>query len=519
MTRSEFARQAFEECCSAETTVRYGSKRGAPFWNQEATMFMYVPAFQFTSVRGCRRYLYRAVDENGGVHTFEADNCCALLTPIWSELPEGMIRLSVTALLPDGSKYALAGARTFFRSSPFPEVTPPALCSYSECATKAYRFAMSQGFVQHWLKYGTPDPAYDLNVYPSKMISALVDAMLSYSRLCPEVAEDALKIAVNAADYLISITPRGDVPLADLPPTYYIDFCPDPEKYGVLTANRRAAEARVGTMMMIYPAQVGLMYLNMERATGDPKYLEEALKIASYYRDTVQPNGSWYLLRSCKTGDPLVPNYVSPLTDVVPFLTALHHRTKDEHWKVMSENAVNYILNTQLRTYNWEAQFEDTTASANYVNLTHFSAVALATYFAEFHANDPERMKTAKELMRFAEDQFVIWKRPYAIASRDTSQWHTPCALEQYFWYVPIDSSAAGIARGFLAMYQAGCGDLYLAKARALMDQMTRMQRDDGRIPTHWMNTEEAEKNFWFNCMFYTCRVLEMMAEYQDTEI
>ena len=104
MTRSEFARQAFEECCSAETTVRYGSKRGAPFWNQEATMFMYVPAFQFTSVRGCRRYLYRAVDENGGVHTFEADNCCALLTPIWSELPEGMIRLSVTALLPDGSE-------------------------------------------------------------------------------------------------------------------------------------------------------------------------------------------------------------------------------------------------------------------------------------------------------------------------------------------------------------------------------------------------------------------------------
>ena len=68
-------------------------------------------------------------------------------------------------------------------------------------------------------------------------------------------------------------------------------------------------------------------------------------------------------------------------------------------------------------------------------------------------------------------------------------------------------------------MYKAGGGDLYLAKARALMDQMTRMQREDGRIPTHWMNTEEAEKNFWFNCMFYSCRVLEMMAEYQDTEL
>ena len=519
MTRAELARQAFEECCSPETTVRYGTRRELPFWNREATMFMYVPAFHFTAVRGCRRYLYRAVDEDGGVHTFEADNCCALLTPIWAELPEGAVRLTVTALLADGSEYAPVGARTFFKSASFPEETPPALYSYSECASRAYRFAMSQGFIQHWLKYGTPDPAYDLNVYPSKMISSMVDAMLSYARLCPEAADDALKIVVNAADYLISITPRGNVPLSNLPPTYYLDFCPDPEKYGIMTANWRAAESKVGTMMMIYPAQVGLMYLNVERVTGDPKYLEEALKIGQYYMDTVQPNGSWHLQRSCKTGEPIAPNYVSPLVDIVPFLTALHRRTEDGRWRALSENAVNYVLNTQLRTYNWEAQFEDTAVCADYVNLTHFSAVALATYFAEFYADDPERMKTARELMRYAEDQFVIWKRPYSVASRDNSSWHTPCALEQYFWYVPIDSSTAGIAQGFLAMYKAGGGDLYLAKARALMDQMTRMQREDGRIPTHWMNTEEAEKNFWFNCMFYSCRVLEMMAEYQDTEL
>ena len=519
MTKAELARQALEECCSAETTVRYGMRKGFPFWNTNSTMFMYVPAFHFTALRGCRRYLYRAVDENGAEHTFEADHCCALLTPIWAELPEGVVRLTVTALQADGSEYGIIGARIFYKSASFPEETPKALYSYAECARKGYRYAMSQSFIRHWLQYGTPDPSYDLNVYPSKMISSMVDAMLSYARLCPEIAEDAVRVAVNAADYLIGITPRGDVPLADLPPTYDLGFCPDPEKYGVLTPNWRAAEARIGTMMMIYPAQVGRMYLDVEQATGNERYFREALKIGQYYLDTTEPNGSWYLLRSCKTGAPIVKNYVSPLSDVVPFLTALYKRTGDGKWKNASEKAVEYVLNTQLLTYNWEGQFEDTAASASYENLTHFSAVALAEYFAEFHADDPERMRIARELIRYAEDQFVIWKRPYSVLSRDYSSWHTPCALEQYFWYVPIDSSAAGIARGFLAMYQAGCGDLYLAKARALMDQMTRMQRDDGRIPTHWMNTEEAEKNFWFNCMFYTCRVLEMMAEYQDTEI
>ena len=279
MTRAELAKQAFEECCSAETTVRCGTRRERPFWNAESTMFMYVPAFHFTSVRGCRRYLYQAVDENGKQHTFEADNCCALLTPIWAELPEGVVRLTVTALQEDGSEYGLVGARVFFKTASFPEKTPEALYSYTECAVRAYRYAMSQSFIRHWLDHGTPDPSYDLNVYPSKMISSMVEAMLSYARLCPEEADRALQVAVSAADYLIGITPRGDVPLADLPPTYDLSFCPDPEKFGVITANWRAAEARVGTMMMIYPAQAGQMYLELEGATGNERYLQEAVKI------------------------------------------------------------------------------------------------------------------------------------------------------------------------------------------------------------------------------------------------
>ena len=41
MKKTELARQAFDECCRPETTVRYGVKRGFPFWNMESTQFMY----------------------------------------------------------------------------------------------------------------------------------------------------------------------------------------------------------------------------------------------------------------------------------------------------------------------------------------------------------------------------------------------------------------------------------------------------------------------------------------------
>ncbi len=526
MNREELARIAMEECCSGETTVRCGVKRGNPFWNVESTQFMYVPAFHFTAIRLCSRYRYDATDETGKVYSFESDDCCSLLTPIWRDIPEGVVHLNVTALYPDGREIGLVGARIFFKLASFPAVTPPKARSYKECAISAYRFAMNQGFIRHWLEYGTPDPHYDLNTYPCKMISALGSAMLSYARICLEESENALKVAKNAADYLIGITPRGDAPMADLPPTYHFEFCPDPERYGVITPNWHAAKNREGTTMMIYPVRAGSLYLEMEEATGEKKYLEEAIRIGEYYLKTVEPNGSWYLMRSLETGKPLSGNFVSPLDGVVPFLSALYKRTGDPKWKKLLDGAVNYVLQTQLPTYNWEGQFEDSPLSTNYMNLTHFGATSLAIHFAENYPNDPERMELAKELMRFTEDQFVIWNRPYPWPHAapdggkpyDTALWHTPCALEQYGWYVPIDDSAASIARGFLALYKAGEGELYLAKARALMDQITIMQHENGQIPTHWMNTEDAEKNFWFNCMFYSCRMLEAMSEYEEIE-
>ena len=526
MDREKLARQAFEECCDPNTTVRWGVKRGLPFWNVESTEFMYVPAFHFTAIRDCKRYRYTAVDEAGGVHSFEDEDCCALLTPIWRELPEGVVKLTVTALDEKGQEYAPVGARTFFRLAPFPEKTPEKVCSYRECAVKAYRFAMGQSFIKHWLENGTPDPTYDLNSYPSKMIGALAEAMLSYARLCPEDGEKAMRVAVNAADYLISITPRGDDPLRDLPPTYYLDFCPDPEKYGVISPNWHAAQAHMGTSMMIYPAQAGHMYVEMEKATGDEKYLREALKIGEYYERTVENNGSWFLVRSTSTGEPVSPNYISPMQQVAPFLMSLYERTGEERWKALSDGAVKYVIDTQLMSYNWEGQFEDSPLSTSYMNLTHYGPVMLAKYFARYHRDDPRAMEQAVQLMRFAEDQFVVWKRPYPWKHAapdngepyDTSLWHTPAGLEQYGWYVPIDASTASIAMGFLALYDAGCGEIYLAKARALMDQVTRMQHGDGKIPTHWMNTEDAEKNFWFNCMFSSCRALETIEKYENID-
>lgn len=516
MTRKELAYQAFCECCNPDLAVRKGKRGASPFWNIESQLFMYVPAFHFTGVPGCPKYRYDATDETGNSYSFVADDCDELLTPIWPKLSEGVVKLIVTALNEDGTDYSVAGARSFFKLASFPEKTPAAKCSYAECAKKAYEFAMSQSFIKYWLDYGKPDPHYSLYIYPSKVISSLVNAMISYSKLFPENKAEAMKVATAAANWLMAITKRGNHPLSDIPPTYYLDYCPDPKKYGIYTADYENAVKYKGTVMTIYPACAGEMYLNLYKATNDKKYFDEATKIGMYYLNNVQKNGSWYLVVDEETGKPTAENYIAPIEKVCPFLMLYYECSGDERFKILCENAIKYAEEKQYSAFNWEGQFEDTGTSSNYHNLTQYGPVGLAIHYAKYYRNNKEKIEKAKELMRFAEDQFVIWNRPpkwNTVAEKD-QKWHTPCGLEQYYCYVPIDSSASHIIFGFLALYEAGCGDIYLAKAKALADQITIVQEEDGKIPTFWMEDSWTKDSFWINCMFYSCSALQSISKY-----
>ena len=496
-----------------ETVVITSGEETGPFWNASSSQFIYAPAFQFAPVPGFARYRYAATDEQGAVHAFVADSASASLAPVWDSIPEGTVRLTVHALDKDGREAYLVGARTFFRLAPFLDDLPGAVRPYGEAASRAYLYAMSQGFLRHWLTDATPDPDYDLNVYPSKMISAIIGAMLYYAELCPAATDDAVRIAENAADYLIGITPQTG-PMQGVPPTYQIDFRPHPETRDNLTAN-----ARIDWTMMIYPADVGAAYLRLSAKTGKTKYYDAALAIGRHYRETVQENGSWYLLRHRKTGEVLAPDFCEPLEKIVPFLMALCERTGDGAWKTLADRAIAYVERDKLKTYDWGAQFEDGTCSVNYSNLTHYGAAALARYYARYFPDDPAKMQIAEELMRFVEDQFVIWKRPapWNRNGYDTSLFHTPCGLEQYGWYVPIDASTGDILTAFLALYKAGRGEVYLRKAKALGDSLTRVQRGNGMIPTHWMNERFVSgEAFWINCMFVSAAALTELASLGD---
>ena len=509
-----FAKQALKEYNDEAFAVRPGGVNGRAFWNINSSQFIYAPSFNFPKIPVTLQYEFFATDCTGKTYTFTADMPTASLAPIWKDLSVGIIELKVEALhRVNGNRY-LAGARTFYKAPPFPgrEALPPRACSYKECAIKAYRYAFNDSSNQYWLEHNKPDPNYYHNVYPSKMISGIVGVMLTYAKLEPDMADKALKIALNAADYLLSITYGNDTAVPGLPPTYSFEGL----NKQVVDETAPMADKRKNELMLIYPANVGCMYLQLEQVTGDKKYFEAARKIAEYYKENVQDNGSWYLLVSKDTNKSDADNYCCTF-DILGFLSAFYKRTKEEIWHTLEINYFNYIKGSRLETFNWEGQFEDIALTGNYMNLTHFMAGDYISYFCNNFNENSDKLETIKELMRFVEDQFVVWGEfaPWVNKSPETV-WYSPAGLEQYNWYVPIDSSTAKVISDLLNVYSITKDELLLEKAYALGDSITRMQnKETGVIPTHWTKKDCSEniENFWINCHIYTASVMMRLAK------
>lgn len=508
----DFAKLALEEYNSGELTAHHGGAYGRPFWNANATQFTYVPAFGFSVSPLATEYLFTATDCEGRKHSFVAKKPTALLTPIWGAIATGMVTLTVEALNAEGKVLFLTGARTFYKCAPFPgrEAYPAQKQSFLDSAKRGYRYVLEQPYVRHFLTHGVPDPNYSYYVYPSKMISAIIKSMVNLSKMDNTTADEALLLAEKAADYLLSITFKAPSAAAGLPPTYYIDFRPA----GIGT--NYVADKNLGKIMMIYPASVGSAYLSLFKACGKQRYMDAAITIGDYYVNTITPEGSWPLLIDAESGKCTTPNLCIP-DMIISFLFDMAEKTEDTRYKDAAEKGLAYIENKCLTTYNWEGQFEDVQPSANYENLTQFSAKSYLGFITEHRERTPEMIETALDLCRYIEDQFVVWGPHAPSAKWDTSKWLYPAGLEQYGWYHPINGSTTSAMQAFIFAHKLTKNPLFLEKARALATTVVNHQNENGAIPTYFRNENCAEtlEDFWLNCHTGAAGQMMFIAEYE----
>ncbi len=501
--------QALEESL---LPVRPGVPGKTAFWNGNASQFIYAPAFDFSPVAGAAAYRFSAVSAaDSRTYTFQAADPWATLAPVWKELPVGYVDLEVTGLDKAGKAVGTAGKRRFYRSAVFagPYRENPQY-NYRESAQRALGYLFHHRYLQNWITAGAPDTAYFLYCYPSKMEAAIIQGMLLYSRLAPEDSAAAMKVAINAGKYLISRSLPAGSPLEFFPPTY------DPAFLSQELA-RKTNDASLlyrEQVMLSYPPQAALAYLDLYGVTADSCFLKAAVRIADTFARIQQPDGNWPLKMNLVTGEAVGSNCVR-VGKIIELFSRLKHDFGLDRYESCSRAAwPNYLR--PFESFNFEAQFEDVPPTEPYHNLSHYGAVEGANHYLDQAAEHPENLGLAREFLRFAEDQFVVWERPCPDPGpdwrkKDASDWITPCALEQYDYYVPIDASAANFIDVFLKAFQVTGDRLFLAKAVSLANSMVAVQEETGgHYPTYWWESRYklSDRFGWINCAISSAQTM-----------
>lgn len=478
--------------------IRSGIPGQQPFWNEKAMMFKQAPSFQNDNkswiVPQPKYYRYSAFSfKEKKYYIFTARTPYEPLTPIWDQLPNGEVYLKVEAVSIDERYAVLAGTRFFHKTAVFCPPYPEAKYSYKEAFLKGLHFMYNQSHIKNWYKTGKPDhDHHKLYCYSALEVGSVVNAMLLYHKHFPQ-NDTSLVIACKAADYLIANAEPPGSPLEYFPQVY---------EGANLTAGKFGKE-----IIMTEPASTGKTFLALYDGTGNKKYFDAALRIAQTYAKTQLPSGTWHIRINKETGKPASEELCIPI-GIANFLAIMVEQYHHAGFQTTIDRAINWIWENPMKTFNWTGQFEDVAAVRPYQNLTKYEASWFAQYLLKNTDKDTTYLAHAKELIRFCEDQFVVWEKPgiYDNWGNSSDGWHVPAVLEQYFCYVPIDASAVQMIDTFYLAYEKTGDPIYREKAVALANSVVNVQKEDGMIPTFWAPGFEE---FWNNCMVSSLTMLE----------
>jgi hypothetical protein len=499
-----FGDMAWEE---SATPLRPGVPGESPFWNNFAERFIYAPAFNYNIVESAAQYRYEIFSENdSGTYSFESDVPYAPLSPVWAKMPVSNFTLTVVGLSGKGDSVGLAGEGRYYRAAPFNGIYHEPVLPYDSSAFVALDKLMHKDYVNYWLEHKSPDPDYPNYRYPAKIMSALIVGAVAHARLKPnsEDAKRSEQIAKIVADYLTGISYPQNSVWPDFPPSYHGPrIGKNPDSHMQLTNN-----------LTIIGADAGHAYLDLHDLTGEEKYLKAARKIADTYVKNQMENGTWYLYVNHETGEPIAENLAIP-TSAINFFDRLRKQYKIGDYEKASQKALNWTMENPVKTFDWQAQFEDVKAYPPHRKQSREQACDLASYLFRNKKNIP----LAEELTRFAEDQFVIWEKPMDFSVRKNSDnpgwksknWITPSVQEQYGFWMPVNRTAGIMIQTYWDAYQATEKEIYLAKAKSIANAITVVQEaNDGDYPTMFIKTPWHK---WLNSAVYPAKVLMTLNE------
>jgi len=471
--------------------VRPGVPGERPFWNVHSDRFIHAPAFEFESRENADTYRVTALSQaDSKRYATHVDRPWAPFPTLWKRLPCARISVTVEAKGPDGDVIDTVGTRSFMKSPAFngPYHDPP--YSYRESVRRSLHGLLHQDRIQHWLEHGEPGDSYWGWVNPSNMMGAVASGMVHYATHFPEAADadTARRVARVVADFLLTLREPADAPLAHWPLTYWD---------GVPSGRHPIHPDRMKTNFIV---NGGMAFLDMYDVTGEKKYYRAALQIAETFEAVQNGAGTWPQMFDRESGEAATSNQLIP-TAVIQFLDRLNEEYGVTRFEEMRNEALQWCLEKPVQTYSWYGQFLDTPPGKRYKNMSRDEATELAVILLTKEDENPDHVETALELLRYSEDQFVVWDRRDPVlrtnwfpedsrwdgTGPEGSDWFLPAALEQYKFYTPISWSNATMVRAYVAAYRHTGQPIYHAKAVSMANTIIEAQahHGGGEIPTH----------------------------------
>jgi hypothetical protein len=495
-------------------------------WNSHSRQFIDPPAFQLLPL--AKTATYRAiVEQDGHSWTVESPHPWLDLSPIWDKVPLKRFKLTFRWLGAEGKTSAEENSWRVKAPDWQGFNEPPEDWAAAADRTVAYLIRVGEKGTAPYREPGIPvwmwsaasptpeptremlGPAYDDKGvvdefrnrhqwarlghsfgYPGCIIPAVIWSMTAHAQMHRPQSETAMQLARLAADWTL----KNRLPADGVLPLF---------PYSTIANGKFGEALEKDNINLTRASWMGLSMVTMYEATKEQKYLDYARHIAEVTPKFQATDGSFPYRVKFRTGE-VKESYCTGGVQFSLLIEALERYGVEQKLQLASERAIQWMLAYPTASNNWQGGYEDVGEARPYFNLTQWEPQILIAYLCRNKDRNPEYLPQAKKLLRFVEDQFVLFgpqSESYPAPVKG------PLVFEQYVCWWPMEVHSGYYLLANIELHKATGDQIYLNKAKATANAICAQQYPDGSISnwaSRWLEngkpTGENSGHNWYNC-------------------